>query len=84
MAGSLELLISSGAIIVGIIDKLGGVIKPEGYSFQEVKSLLINRSSNYLEVDEMISFKEVNEKIWSVGSRNICSSCAPDYFLKIN
>ena len=36
-------------IVVGIIDKVGGVIKPEGYSFQEIKSLLINRSSNFLE-----------------------------------
>ena len=33
-------LAQAGAIIVGIIDKLGGVIKTEGFSFQEIKSLI--------------------------------------------
>ena len=62
-------------IVVGIIDKLGGLIKQEGFSFQEIKSLLLNRSSNFLETSDMLSFDEVNEKIWSIGGRNICSSC---------
>ena len=61
-------LAQAGAIVVGIIDKFGGVIKSEGYSFQEIKSLLINRSSNFLEAADMLSFDEVNEKIWSVGA----------------
>ena len=61
-------LAQSGAVIIGIIDKVGGIIKPEGYSFQEVKSLLINRNSNFLEAESMLSFEEVNEKIWSLGA----------------
>ena len=61
-------LAQAGAIIVGIIDKVGGVINTEGFTFNEIKSLLINRTSNFLEIDKMMSFDEVNEKIWSIGA----------------
>jgi len=61
-------LSQAGAIIVGIIDKAGGVVKPEGYSFEEIQSLLENRSSNFLETENMLSFEQANEKIWSVGA----------------
>ena len=61
-------LAQAGAIIVGIIDKVGGVINTEGFTFNEIKSLLINRTSNFLEIDNMMSFDEVNEKIWSIGA----------------
>ena len=61
-------LAQAGAIIVGIIDKVGGVIKTEGFTFNEIKSLLINRTSNFLEIDNMMSFDDVNEKIWSIGA----------------
>ena len=40
VAGAAAFYLSqAGAIIVGIIDKLGGVIKKEGYTFKEIKSL---------------------------------------------
>ena len=61
-------LAQAGAIIVGIIDIAGGIVKPEGYSFEEVKSLLENRSSNFLETENMLSFEDANEKIWNVGA----------------
>ena len=61
-------LSQAGAIIVGIIDIGGGVINTEGYSFSEIKDLLTNRSSNFLEAENMMSFEEVNKKIWSVGA----------------
>jgi len=61
-------LAQAGAIIVGIIDKVGGVINTEGFTFNEIKSLLINRTSNFLEIDNMMSFDDVNEKIWSIGA----------------
>ena len=61
-------LAQAGAIIVGIIDKNGGVVKAEGYSFQEIQSFLENRSSNFLETEDMLSFKQANEKIWNVGA----------------
>ena len=61
-------LSQSGAIIVGIIDKLGGLINHEGFSFDEIRSLLTNESSNFLESEKIVSFEEINEKIWSVGA----------------
>ena len=61
-------LSQAGAIIVGIIDIGGGVINTEGYSFSEIKDLLTNRTSNFLEAENMMSFEEVNKKIWSVGA----------------
>ena len=61
-------LAQSGAIIVGIIDIAGGIVKAEGYSFEEIKSLLENRSSNFLETEDILSFKDANEKIWNTGA----------------
>ncbi len=61
-------LAQAGAIIVGIIDKNGGVINKYGYSFNEIKSLLEDRSSNYLEAKNMLSFEEINKKIWNVSA----------------
>ena len=61
-------LAQAGAIIVGIIDIGGGVINTEGYSFSEIKDLLTNRTSNFLEAENMMSFEKVNKNIWSVGA----------------
>jgi glutamate dehydrogenase/leucine dehydrogenase len=61
-------LAQSGAIIVGIIDITGGVINKNGYTFEEIKSLLNERSSNFLETNNMLSFEKVNETIWSIGA----------------
>ncbi|MDA9344888.1 amino acid dehydrogenase [Flavobacteriales bacterium] len=61
-------LAQAGAVIVGIIDIVGGVINTEGYSFSEIKDLLTYRTSNFLETENMISFEELNKKIWSVGA----------------
>jgi glutamate dehydrogenase/leucine dehydrogenase len=55
-----------GATIVGIIDRVGGIIQPEGIPFEEVKSLFINREGNTLVSDKLISFDEVNAKIWDM------------------
>ena len=61
-------LAQAGAIIVGIIDKNGGVINKAGYNFDEIKSLLEDRSSNSLKAKNMLSFEDTNEAIWSVGA----------------
>ena len=61
-------LAQAGAIIVGIIDIGGGLINTDGYTFEQVKALLENRSSNFLESDNMLSFDKANERIWSVGA----------------
>lgn len=61
-------LAQSGAIIVGIIDKNGGIIKKDGFSFDELKNILEKRTSNFLEADNIMSFEQVNKEIWSVGA----------------
>ena len=57
-----------GAKVVGIIDRVGGLINPEGFSFEEIKELFLKKDGNFLNADNMLSFEEVNEKIWSVGA----------------
>lgn len=60
-------LAKSGAILVGIIDKDGGVINENGYSLQEVEQLLEDRDVNKLVSKDMMSFEDVNAKIWDVA-----------------
>ncbi len=59
-------LAQSGAIIVGIIDRVGGLIKEEGFTFEEIRQLFLDKSGNKLEASNMLSFDEVNEKIWDI------------------
>ena len=61
-------LAEAGAKIVGIIDRVGGIIQEEGLSFEEVKTLFLNKEGNTLQTDNMLSFEEVNEKIWDLES----------------
>lgn len=61
-------LSQQGVKIVGIIDRVGGLINTDGFSEQEVADLFNNRVNNTLVSDELISFEEANEKIWSMGA----------------
>ncbi|NEM96267.1 Glu/Leu/Phe/Val dehydrogenase dimerization domain-containing protein [Pontibacter burrus] len=61
-------LAANGAKIVGIIDRVGGLINTEGYSFEEVKELFLNRQGNTLYAENMLSFEEINDQIWSVNA----------------
>ena len=55
----------NGAKIVGIIDRVGGIIKEDGLSFEEVKTLFLSKNGNELKSDQMLSFDEVNARIWN-------------------
>lgn len=58
-----------GAVIVGIIDRSGGLINHEGYGLEEVKKLFIeHKHGNSLVVDGMLSFEDVNSRIWDVDA----------------
>jgi glutamate dehydrogenase/leucine dehydrogenase len=59
-------LAKAGAKIVGIIDIAGGIIRPEGLSLAEVTELFLNKAHNKLKADNLLSFEEVNAKIWDV------------------
>jgi len=59
-------LAQEGAKIVGIIDRAGGIINKDGLSFEKVKNLFLNKNGNALKADDLLSFEEVNEKIWDL------------------
>ena len=61
-------LAQSGAKVVGIIDREGGLIKEDGFSFDEIKDLFLMKKGNQLVSEDMLSFDEVNQKIWSLGA----------------
>lgn len=55
-----------GAKVVGIIDRDGGVINDEGFSMQEMTQLFLGKDGNKLVSEKMISFEEINDKIWAL------------------
>ena len=59
-------LAQEGAVIVGIIDRVGGLINQNGFSFEEIRTLFLNKDGNALSADNMLSFDEVNAKIWDL------------------
>lgn len=61
-------LAQSGAKVVGIIDREGGLINEEGFSFDEIKELFLNKDGNQLKADNMLSFEEINGKIWFLNA----------------
>jgi glutamate dehydrogenase/leucine dehydrogenase len=68
-------LSQQGAVIVGIIDRVGGIINTSGLSHQVVKNLFLNKKGNTLHTEAMLPFEEVNQKIWSVPA-DIFIPCA--------
>ncbi|MCU0921029.1 MAG: amino acid dehydrogenase [Burkholderiaceae bacterium] len=61
-------LAQAGAKVVGIIDRNGGLLRSEGFSFDEVRDLFLNKDGNQLKAEGMLSFDEVNARIWSLGA----------------
>lgn len=61
-------LAQEGAKIVGIIDRVGGLINEDGFSFEEIRELFLTKNGNELNHPNMLSFDEVNAKIWDVNA----------------
>lgn len=59
-------LAHSGCKIVGIIDRNGGLINPDGYTAEEITELYRNKDGNQLRAENMLSFEEVNNQIWDL------------------
>ncbi|HPW97644.1 MAG TPA: Glu/Leu/Phe/Val dehydrogenase dimerization domain-containing protein [Flavobacterium sp.] len=68
-------LADMGAKVVGIIDRDGGVINEEGFSFDQIKQFFLTKDGNKLVSDNMIPFDEINERIWNIKSE-IFAPCA--------
>ena len=68
-------LAKMGAKVVGIIDRDGGLLNENGFTFEEIRELFLNKDGNKLVADNMIPFEEINEKIWKIGAE-IFTPCA--------
>ncbi len=68
-------LAKNGAKIVGIIDRVGGIIDTEGLSFEEVKALFLAKKGNELVSENLLSYEEANAKIWDTPA-DIFIPCA--------
>ncbi|SFR55453.1 Glutamate dehydrogenase/leucine dehydrogenase [Robiginitalea myxolifaciens] len=64
-----------GARVVGIIDRAGGVIKEEGFSYDEIVELFRKKKGNALIAEDMIPFEEMNRRIWNLPAE-IFAPCA--------
>ncbi|WP_339839745.1 Glu/Leu/Phe/Val dehydrogenase dimerization domain-containing protein [uncultured Flavobacterium sp.] len=68
-------LAEMGAKVVGIIDRDGGLINEEGFTFEEIRQLFLNKDGNKLVAENMIPFEEINKKIWNIEAQ-IFAPCA--------
>lgn len=57
-----------GVKIVGIIDREGGIIRPDGMGIGEVRELFLQKKGNKLPGENLLSFEETNQRIWSLGA----------------
>lgn len=76
-------LAQQGAKIIGIIDRVGGLIKEDGFTFEEIKVLYLSKNGNELAHPNLIPYDEMNARIWKLkaevfipcaGSRMITES----------
>ncbi|WP_300682528.1 Glu/Leu/Phe/Val dehydrogenase dimerization domain-containing protein [Nocardioides sp.] len=59
-------LARAGVRVVGIIDRAGGLIEPEGLSLAQVEALLLAKTGNGLVAEGLLDFAEVDERIWDL------------------
>ncbi|UIR54655.1 amino acid dehydrogenase [Sphingobacterium sp. SRCM116780] len=57
-----------GVKIVGIIDRVGGLINAAGFTEEEITSLFLNRKGNALTSPDLMPFEEVNKQIWGIAA----------------
>ena len=68
-------LAQMGAKVVGIIDREGGLINEDGFSFEEIRDLFLNKQGNALKSENLIPFEEINERVWSLNAE-VFAPCA--------
>lgn len=61
-------LAQMGVKVVGIIDRAGGLIKEEGFTFEEIATLFVKRNGNQLNSPDVIPFEEINAKVWNLNA----------------
>lgn len=68
-------LAEMGVKVIGIIDRDGGIMNNDGFSFEEIRQLFLNKDGNKLVAGNMIPFEEINQQIWNAGAE-IFAPCA--------
>jgi glutamate dehydrogenase/leucine dehydrogenase len=76
-------LAQMGAKVVGIIDIAGGLINENGFTFEEITNLFLEKTGNTLESDNLIPFDEINQKIWSLETE-VFAPCAASRLITKN
>ena len=61
-------LTQMGVKVVGIIDRVGGLINEQGFSMEEMTKLFNDRTQNTLVAEKLIPFAEINESIWQTSA----------------
>jgi glutamate dehydrogenase/leucine dehydrogenase len=59
-------LARAGVRVVGIIDRAGGLIAPDGLGLDEVEALVTAKTGNGLVADHLLGFDEVDDRIWDL------------------
>lgn len=77
-------LAQSGARIVGIIDRVGGLINEKGFTLDEITKLFNAKTGNYLVSDNLLKFDEANQLIWKVGAEIFIPAAASRLVSKDN
>ena len=72
-----------GAKIVGIVDRDGGLINKDGFSFQEIKNLFLNKNGNSISAEDLRSFEQINNEIWDLKAE-IFLPCAASRLITKN
>ena len=68
-------LAQMGVRVVAIIDRDNGVMKPEGFTLDEVTQMLISRNGMLLNCPNMVPYDEIMDKAWDIGA-DIFVPCA--------
>lgn len=61
-------LAQHGLKIIGITDSKGGLLSEKGFSFEEIKEILVNREKNLIISDKKLSHEEIGENLWRTGA----------------
>lgn len=76
-------LAQNGAIIVGIIDRVGGLLEEKGLTFEEIKNLYLSKNGNELNHSSLLSYDEVNSRIWDMNA-DVFIPCAGSRMISQN
>ncbi|MBE2246343.1 MAG: amino acid dehydrogenase [Candidatus Competibacteraceae bacterium] len=68
-------LAQHGVKIVGIIDRNGGMIDEDGFTFEEIRQLFLAKRGNTLKAEKLIPAEEMNQRVWDLPT-HIFVPCA--------